>query len=201
MYPLFSWTYPNLCDRLDNLIKHGFYSEAAVACAQTIEQIIKRIINQHMNLLRLGVLKEKNKLKLTPINTIKERDAGLRLLQGISDLKKAWRLLLSGKEKLPPLDTIMNGIAGPNAWTILYSQKPVKVPVSSVNIKCKFGLFFLRHKLVHGTYSPRKEDIEALAEWVTETIKRLLDPINGVSSRIGWNPQHKISPFRKRKTL
>jgi hypothetical protein len=54
MYQLFSWTYPDFCKRFDKLIQHDFYNETAVACAQTIEQIIKRIIQQHMSLFRLG---------------------------------------------------------------------------------------------------------------------------------------------------
>lgn len=200
MYPLFSWTYPDICRRLDKLIQQDFHNEAVVACAQTIEQIIKRIMQQHMSLSRLGFTKKPEKLKLIKINTKEERDNGLKRLQGLDDMKEAWKLLISDKAALLGLPELMNAVAGSTTWEIIYNRNPVKVVVSNGNFQCSSGLFRLRHKLVHGTSSPPKEDIKVLAEWGTETIKRLLDPVNGISSYIGWNPQHRISPLRKRKT-
>lgn len=201
MYPLYSWTYEEICARYEKLLENDLYIEAIVASAQTIEQITKRILKQWMTVERLGYQKRNaNGQKVVSIELKKDRDAILKSLQGIIDIKLAWNAIVARDQNSLRLDKLTDQVVGPNSWCILTSNKKIRV-TAGIGIKrdCSVGLFQIRHQLVHGTHAPPKSDIEVLGNWGAEAVVRILDPARGFGGYLEWDPQSRIRPFRERK--
>ena len=198
MYPIYTWTYEQLCSRLDSLISHEFYHESVIASAQTIEQIIRRILKQYMTRYKKGFLPENGKFILVPINSKEQRDEILKSrIRGLSDMKKGWNKLVADKVELR-LPNIINSIIGENSWAILNARTEISIPYNEQRVQVTCGLFTLRHRIIHGTHSSSSNDTRMQAIWGVQAVKKLLHPESGISSRIGWDPQQRISPFRSR---
>ncbi len=201
IYPLYTWSYKKLCQRLDLLLAHEFFNEAVVASTQTLEQAIKRVIKQRMTICRQGFKwaksSSKKNLRIVPINSTSERDASVHMLHSLALIEEAWRKLVASRSRKLRLGNVVNSVAGPRTWTIISNKGKVKVPIDKDIVECRYGLFELRHLLVHGTHSPPFKNIKTLAHWGVETTKTLLDPSKGFAREIGWDPLKRISPFRK----
>ena len=203
MYPLYSWSYDEICARFDKLLANHLHIEAIVASSQTLEQILKRVLKQWMTVEKIGYQKKNCAgQKIVSIAKKEERDEILRTLQGIDDIRLAWNATVANGNGAFRLDEILNQVVGPNSWSILTSKSPVVVPAKGRGKaqQCSFGLFPLRHQLVHGTHSPPKSDIEVFGIWSVIAVKKLLDPDSGLGGLLGWNPQSRISPFRLAKS-
>lgn len=57
-----------------------------------------------------------------------------------------------------------------------------------------------RHWVVHGTHSPRSNEIECLGVWGAEAITRILCPDQGWQQCLRWNAQEKMPAFQTHST-
>ncbi len=197
MYPLTRWSYEQLSARLDQLAAHQLYPELVVVSCQVIEQVIRRHLAREINLQRqIGVTGESGGWR--PLTTPAERDQALRSLQGPEAWKPVWRKQLHEQRRPPPLDQAFNQAVGSNAWNIL--MRNAKLPLlpcqSAKDAPLRFGLRHCRHKLVHGMQSPPQRELELLAPWGAEAVKRLLQRETGWPKILGWSAQTRLPAFR-----
>jgi hypothetical protein len=134
----------------------------------------------------------------TKIIPLLERDQALRSLQGPEAWKPVWRKQLHEQRRPPPLDQAFNQAVGSNAWNIL--MRNAKLPLlpcqSAKDAPLRFGLRHCRHKLVHGMQSPPQRELELLAPWGAEAVKRLLHQETGWPKILGWSAQTRLPGFR-----
>lgn len=200
MYPLTRWTYEQLSVRLDHLAAHQLYPELVVVSCQVIEQVIRRYLAREINLQRQIWVTGKSG-GWRPLTTPAERDRALRSLQGPEAWKPVWRKQLHEQRGLPPLDQAFNLAVGPNAWHILMHNAnlpllPCHQCQSAKETHLRFGLRHCRHKLVHGMQSPPQHELELLAPWGAEAVKRLLHKESGWPKILDWNAQTRLPAFR-----
>lgn len=201
MYPLVSWSYEDLCARLDVLQTHKLYAELVVVGSQLLEQIIKRHLAREINVQRLGWNPgEKERVQLTSVG---ERNKAISVAMEPDKWKFVWQKLLHEERGHLPIVQAFNRVVGPNAWTILVSRSRTPYPeggsMGSNQPPLKFGFRQCRHVLVHGTTSPPQREIEVLAGWGAAAVKKVLHPETGWPNLLGWNAQHRLPPFRARK--
>ena len=200
MYPLYTWKFDELEARLADLLAHGFHQEAAVAAAQTIEQALKRVLRSWMAEHRLGVQGRAGSRTGRVISSKKELDKDVKAhLASMDGIQECWKLLVS-KSSGPQLQSVVKTVAGKASWTGLTSNGPCSVQTATARVRVPYGLFPLRHRLVHGTHSPDKAAIVALAEFGVRTTTDLLHPDNGITTCGLRDPFSKVFAFRPRKT-
>jgi len=204
MYPIVSWERSKVIGRIERLVSQGFQYEAVIASAQTIEQIFKRCIKYKMNTTRKMIKLEmgKFKKKLVTIENSKDRNKCLRHLSDITDLKSAWNLYFEKESNLHINDIICSYY--PNGWALLVTDKQpkgksIKTSFKGEPIKLHFGLFGLRHHLIHSTHGIKEADVPFLAEFGVRIVTSLLDSEVGLESKLGWSPQNRIPRLTKLK--
>lgn len=196
MYPLTRWSYEDLCIRLSTMENNNLHAESVVVVNQLLEQVIKRYLAKEINTQRQYW--DKNQRKWIQLLSISARDAAIREASEPSNWKGLWRKLYHEKRGLPTLDDAFNRVVNPNAWSALVNKGKIQIPPNDpiANPPLKFGFRQCRHMLVHGVTSPPLREIEVLAAWGTNAIKKVLHPETGWPSLLHWNAQNRLPAFR-----
>lgn len=201
MLPLTTWTYEELCGRLDILEKHELYAELVIVCNQLIEQIVKRYLAYYIQDQRkYWNNKEKKWIVLYKTS---DRDEIIRSATEPVKWQVLWNKTISDIAGLPTISKAFDDVAGPNSWSILITKEKFQTSLErnkdSNTSSIKYGFRQCRHILVHGMQSPPKAELDFHAKWGIKVIKQILQPDTGWPSLLGWNPQHRLPPFRSRK--
>jgi hypothetical protein len=200
MYPLTQWPYDKLIARLRDLHDAGFKQETVVGVAQVLEQTLKRALRSEMVQYRHHVVGGQDEFRLVSTTTRAEIDNCLRFkAQSVNSIQKVWRLVFAG-QAWASLPRLIDDLAGRNAWVLLTRPKPKSKPLllpSKPPVDVPYGLFPLRHHLVHGTNSPPRNVIDAWASHSVVLAEALLEP-TAWTSRGFRSPFQRVFPFRDR---
>jgi hypothetical protein len=161
MYPMVSWGYQPLIDRLNRLLQADLLFEAVFATCATHEQCFKRLVRGELTRQRQTIRQENWSLVLRDASTAKDLDDGMRLLQGIKDIKDGWKLTFAGY----PVTTLPTAVNRANG--VWHNVPP---------------LFKIRNRLAHGTASPGREDLRRNASDGIENLTRILNPASGLGT-------------------
>ena len=198
MYPLCSWTYSELCQRIELLEQHQLKHELVIASAQTLEQVFKRIVKQYMTKERKGYAPDpenEGKWGVIDLQTADQRDEILREhFQSMKRIKSTWSKLLKG-QGIQPLATIIDQVCGNGTWQGLMSNK--KITIAPHTRVCPSGLFVLRHKLVHGVHAPSEFHLGVMAAFGAGVVKKIMHPETGISQHVKWDVTKNISRWPK----
>jgi len=217
MYPLVEWGHNGISSRLRRLNKNELFYESVVASAQTLEQIIKRILRNELASKGMKIEKERiddgsNKFALTVSTCLADIDKSLAMhCQSINTLqKKPWNLAMNAPRLNPTLSELITITTSQNDWECIVGAKkiePCRLPDSILNtykassgqpasIRC--GLIAMRHQIVHQPNAPDLATVRALAYFGESLISRILCPKNGIASRGIRDPLKRCSRFRSR---
>ena len=186
MYPFRAWSHPEVVARLWALTAAGFESEAVVAAAQTLEQGLKRVLVYEMNRSKRGF--DPTKMRephLVSLNSKAERDKSIRWLASLGKIRSGWRVLLEHTSH-SDLAAMIDRVAGEGTWARrLGGDAHVK---GRAGDQSPFGLFPLRHVLVHGWNSPPKAVIAATASDGVTLVEQIFHPDRGLGAIVGYDP-------------
>jgi hypothetical protein len=104
----------------------------------------------------------------------------------------AWPLLHAETE-VPDLPDLVDSILGAGGWNLLSSSTPIEFP--ALSHRSQYGLFQLRHRLVHGWHLPDKDSIESLSGVGIHVVLKLLDPATGISQQTDYDPFQRMRRF------
>lgn len=199
MYPLHTWGYHGVRDRLNLLIASDLHYEAVVVSAQTVEQVLKRVIRSELSTARkLVAVAGKGPRHLTAAGSLEDIDVSLRHhCKGLDDIKTTWSLVMKGSPA-PRLTDLVDKVCGPGSWHRLAAPHHCHFRNSNgVTVRVRYGLFRARHLLVHSPNAPDGDAIRILSHEGVRIALGLLHPGRGIVSAGLRNPLMKAFPFRK----
>lgn len=204
MYPLTSWSYEQLCQRLDTLIDHGLHAEAVVGSCQVAEQVILRVLVRAIN-QRRKIWDVKGRA-LIDVAGASHRDELLKLYQGPEHWKTArGKMVASESLHIPLLADAFNSVVdhckatSVAPWEVFQAKTYLQASSSDPSHPLRYSLRKCRHSLVHGLHSPPARELEILGSWGCQMAKNLLHPTKGWPATLGWNPQSRLPALRRIK--
>lgn len=203
MYPLHTWQFAGLESRLNKLLAQDLDFESIVASTQVIEQLIKRIMRDHMARSGRHLRKVENGSQLRLVQALSVKDIETSLMQHAQSIQKIrtfWgRIMPPGSTPLP---AVFDSICGHGTWLALTATLPF-APVAGLGLELieqtlNAGLFATRHKIVHGLRAPPQGTVRALAPFGVKVALHLAHPEQGLTTLEIRDPFLKSFPFRPR---
>lgn len=195
MYPIALWSYDQLVGRLDNLVKHGFYREAILACNQTIIQLFIRLIQ--VKIAKSSMLPSNGIRggRLVNIISMEERDQLLSAIQNPSDIKKTWDSFSRYLGLFSTID-LFDQCFEKGSWNCYSTKRKI---TTNFSIELPYGIHYAATKIqLNGYLHASERDLKSLSDYALKLTRHLLHPERGVFSMLNLDISEKMPALKLR---